>query len=250
MTVWYRNRRSRLRFGRVTVSRGMTLIEALVALLLLSLLSVGVVASFRLAHHSYQQQIRLDGADWDVVIAQRFLRGVLESAYPFEARSRSVSAHYGLEGTRERLLLTAPMPLASGSQGHYRYELTLTPRADGLNDWVIRSRIDRDGNNDTEIRSGVGRHSAREEALLQRVASVRWAYLEPQASSPGLPEPPPLWRDEWVGKTRLPTLVRVRIQFPAGDRRIWPDLVAAPRITDSATCDFDVVSQTCREVPQ
>ncbi len=237
-------------FGRKSLARGMTLIEALVALVLLGLLSVGVLSSFRLAHHSYQQLGRLDRADWDVVIAQHFLRGVLESAHPFETRSGTASMHYGLEGTRERLLVTAPMPLASGAQGHDRYELALAPRQDGLRDWVIRSAVDRNGDNRTAVGSGGDQRSVREEVLLERVAEVRWTYLEPTSASPGLPSPPASWRDEWVGNARLPALVRVQIQFPVGDPRVWPDLVAAPQITDGATCDFDVVAQTCREVRQ
>jgi len=228
----------------------MTLVEALVALVLLGLLSVGVISSFRLAHHSYQQLGRLYRSDWDIVTAQRFLRGVLESAYPFEVRAGAASMHYGLEGTRERLVVTAPMPLASGAQGHYRYELALARRQDGLRDWVIRSTIDRNGGSSAEISSRSDRQPVREEVLLERVAEVRWAYLEPIPPSPGLTSPPASWRDEWVGHATLPALVRVQIQFPVGDARVWPDLVAAPRITDGATCDFDVVAQTCREVRQ
>jgi general secretion pathway protein J len=239
-------------------TRGMTLIEVLVALLLLSLLSVGMMSSFRLARHSYEQLVRVDGSRWDVVVAQRFLRGVLETAYPFDAPLGATAGHYGLEGTRERLSVTAPMPLASGSKGHYRYELVLAPRADGLHDWIVRSRIDRNGQIDSNTESTgemgsavlVDKKSVREEVLLARVASVQWDYLEPPALQGSSLVPPPLWRADWVGKTRLPALVRVRVQFSAGDPRLWPDLVAAPRLTASATCDFDVVRQACRELRQ
>lgn len=39
--------------------------------------------------------------------------------------------------------------------------------------------------------------------------------------------PQPGWAASWTGPG-LPALVRVRLVFPPGDRRRWPDIVAAP----------------------
>mgnify|MGYP006214980911 CR=1 FL=1 len=55
-----------------------------------------------------------------------------------------------------------------------------------------------------------------------------------------------VWLDSWRGKQPLPKLVRLRIGFPAGDARRWPELIVSPRITDDANCAFDVVAQRCR----
>jgi general secretion pathway protein J len=37
------------------------------------------------------------------------------------------------------------------------------------------------------------------------------------------------WVSSWQSAD-LPALVRVRLQFPRGDPRHWPDIVAAPRL--------------------
>jgi general secretion pathway protein J len=40
----------------------------------------------------------------------------------------------------------------------------------------------------------------------------------------------PSWRRQWTDTTRPPALVRLRVTFPEGDERLWPDLVIRPMI--------------------
>ena len=40
----------------------------------------------------------------------------------------------------------------------------------------------------------------------------------------------PDWHDEWTDPERLPALVALRVSFPEGDRRPWPELVIALRL--------------------
>ena len=56
----------------------------------------------------------------------------------------------------------------------------------------------------------------------------------------------PFWHETWIDRPAPPALVRIRVKFPAGDRRVWPELIVAPRISTDANCVFDVVSQMCR----
>ncbi len=59
-----------------------------------------------------------------------------------------------------------------------------------------------------------------ETELLRGVAGLDASYWRP---SPGTGS----WLSQWSRPT-LPALVRLRVVFPPGDRRHWPDLVAAP----------------------
>ena len=59
-----------------------------------------------------------------------------------------------------------------------------------------------------------------ENELLQGVDHLDLSYLRPASSGGG-------WLDKWTGPT-LPELVRIHIVFRKGDRRHWPDIVAAP----------------------
>jgi general secretion pathway protein J len=220
---------------------GMTLLELLVALLLLSVLSVGILTALRTGHRAYTTVLRSARGIADVAITQRLLRRLIESSYPFAAKGAKNAAHFGLEGARQSLVFTAPMSQASGEQGFFRYELFLAPRTDGAFNLMIRYGLDRDG-------KGVGvaaaAKAAEQEVLLERVRDLKCDYLMPptQDSAGTLPR----WVDSWQ-EAALPLLVRLTVDFDAADSRKWPDLVVAPRLTESAQCVFDVISGTCRE---
>ncbi|MEP7246139.1 MAG: type II secretion system protein [Gammaproteobacteria bacterium] len=223
----HRSRRKSCRDG------GMTLIEVLVALALLSFLSAGLITSFSLGQRSYRQILNLDRSYWDVVVAQRFLRGALESVYPFEPASASSRGLSGLESSSNQLSFTAPAVLADVARGYRRYTLSVERRSDGLKDLMLTSALDRNGES-----VGVGGPSGRAELLVTRAIDIEWAFREDTESD--------VWRTTW-GERRPPALIRVRVEFPRGDSRSWPEMLVAPRVTDDANCEFDVVAQACRE---
>ena len=53
------------------------------------------------------------------------------------------------------------------------------------------------------------------------------------------------WQTRWYDRPQPPDLIRVRIAFPAGDKRHWPDLVARPRATVNNACRIDPMSGRC-----
>jgi prepilin-type N-terminal cleavage/methylation domain-containing protein len=213
---------------------GMTLIEVLVALLLLSLLSTGILTAFRIGQKSYDQVLRVDRGEWRSVVTQRFVRQILESAYPFEP---DVGAQaLGLEGGSDRLKVSAPATQGLGATGLERFEFVNVRRPDGLFDLRVFVRPDRNGRGEAG-RVDEGDHDG--ETLIERARSVRWSYFD--AGDAGR------WLDEW-GEQRLPALIRLSVAFPEGDSRQWPDLVAATRVTNDANCEYDFVKQDCREV--
>jgi len=57
--------------------------------------------------------------------------------------------------------------------------------------------------------------------LLRDVERIELAYW-PRG-------PAPQWRNAWSAND-LPLLVRLRVIFPPGDRRHWPDIVAGTRL--------------------
>lgn len=230
---------------RARASLGMTLIEVMVALALLSLLSLGVLTAFRLGERSWHQISAVATSDRDVVSAQRFLRQILESSHPFRQPSESRIATFGLEGSATHLWVTAPMPQASGLGGHYRYELIEETGDRGLKRLRVRWWLDRNGSLALANTSVTG--DPHEEVLLDAVESIAWSYLPP--ADPNSLDVPmgERWRSSWTGSLKPPALVRLQVSFPSGDRRRWPDLIVDPHVTDDSDCQFDVVSQACRE---
>ena len=211
---------------------GMTLIEVLVALAILSLLAAGMVSVFRLGQRTFDRVTRIDRAHDDVALVQEFLRGVLESAYPFEPEPGRRAEATGLEGTATRLLVTAPGDSAGIDSGNRRFVLDLTRQSDGSESLTLTSSVDRNGARDADSRH------ARTEILIPHIADVEWSYLDAAEGNN--------WIAHWTER-RAPALVKLRVRFLAGDLRRWPDLVVAPRVTDDANCVFDVIAQGCRE---
>jgi general secretion pathway protein J len=223
----------------------MTLIEVMVALVLLSLLSIGIVTSFHLGERAYRQVTAVETADQEVATAQHFLRRILESTYPFRQPSGSRVTAFGLEGSASELMVTAPMPESSGDRGHYRYHLVVQTDARGAKNLLVRWVLDRHGA--PAIASANSGGEPHEEILLAGVESLEWAYLGVEASRSAGSAEEQRWFSSWSGNKAPPSLVRLRVTFPDGDRRHWPQLLIDPRVTDDSACEFDMVSQACRE---
>jgi general secretion pathway protein J len=231
--------------SRRRANLGMTLLEVMVALVLLSLLSIGLVTSFRLGERTYHQLTAAVTADRDVVAAQRFVRQILESTYPFQQPTGSRIPAFGLEGSATELTVTAPMPQGGGGRGHYRYQLVVQTTRAGLKTLLVRSTLDRNGTLAMASSSSGG--ESHEEALLEGIDSLEWAYLRPDDTLGSVSADDRRWASSWSESKSPPVLVRLRVTFPPGDRRRWPELLIDPRVTDDSGCQFDVVAQSCRE---
>jgi general secretion pathway protein J len=215
--------------------RGFTLIEMLVALALVSLMSVAMIDAYRFSQRTFVQTTRVDAAVHDVAAAQRLLRRVIEQAYPFESTGGDArGAAHGLNGESTVFEVSAPAPAQAGGLGFHRYRIALN--AEGALE--VQWGLDRNG---TAAPQGA---QSRSEAILRGIESLRVEYLELIERGNGQIEPQ--WHETWIDKAAPPALVRIRVKFPEGDRRFWPELIVAPRISTDANCVFDVVSQMCR----
>jgi general secretion pathway protein J len=66
---------------------------------------------------------------------------------------------------------------------------------------------------------------AEERVLIEAVERLEIAYF-----GGGLTAQEPGWWQQWQQQRSLPTLVRLRLAFPAGDARAWPELLVAPMV--------------------
>jgi len=210
----------------------------LVALLLVSMISFVMIEALRFGQRTYLQITSVDADNWEVFAAQRFMRRILESAYPFQSESNVDS--FSMEGGPERIVVSAPSALAFGSGGYQRYELYVA-RAEPdsrRRNLMIAWSVDRNGRRHSDMQT------MHKEVLIENIAQVQWGYatLEATENKAGAPK----WNDTWEHTPGLPTMVRMRVVFPEGDARLWPDLIVATKITHDANCLFDSVSQDCR----
>lgn len=222
-------------------ARGMTLIEATVALALLALLSLGILTAFRIGQRSYARVTRADAALADVLAVQRFLRAAVEGSVPMhgEGSSGERASAVAFEGHREMIRFIAAGPLAMNREGLYEYRLRTIHGDRRTRDLIVRAApLRRKG-----LLTGA---QPWEEVLVRGVLDVRWAFQPRRRGVAADGGESGAWLSDWVDQTELPALVRVEVRFAAGDRRTWPMLIVAPRLTDEAACDFDEIAQSCR----
>jgi general secretion pathway protein J len=179
-------------------------------------MSLVIIEGLRFGGRVYAQVAKVDEADWTVLVAQRFLRRLLESTYPFSPE-RAGGTVFGLVGTATRLSFSASVSRIQGPGSFNHYDLFIAAdRAHGhRQNLLLTWRVDRAVQEEREV-------------LVENVARAEWDYFDVPCGAPAA------WRTTWQGRHELPALVRVRVVFPEGDPRQWPDLIVAPRVTDDA----------------
>lgn len=202
--------------------RGFTLLELLVAITLLGVLMAALFGALRLGARVWETgEARLDESA-RAQIVQDFLRRQFGQTMPLVEVASDPLAADGLlfAGEPDRLRFVSLLPEHLGA-GVCLMELALSEpgRVGEPGDLVIRWRpLDLAGEADTPPRT-------EERVLIENVERLEIAYF---GGSPT--EPAPGWWQQWLQQRSLPTLVRLRLVFPAGDARVWPELIVAPMI--------------------
>jgi general secretion pathway protein J len=187
--------------------RGFTLLEVLVALVVFGLLMLGLSQGAQFGLSAWERQARSIDARADLDAVDRVLRGLITDLDP--AQAVTGTAH-GIAFTSElpRMAAQSPGGAAGGSAGEADLLLAVDARQILALRWTPHLHAER-----------FARPVAREAALLEGVARLDLSYW-PADGAGG-------WRNSW-SEAAPPALIRVRLIFPAGDPRHWPDIVAAP----------------------
>ena len=69
--------------------------------------------------------------------------------------------------------------------------------------------------------------------------------LRTQAAAQFTANAGPAWQENWTNRNVLPVLVRLTLDFPAGDKRTWPDLVVRLRAANGDNCARDRLTNKC-----
>lgn len=221
--------------SRRAASLGFTLVELVVAVALLGLIAALLFDGLRFGLRAWRSTTLVAANVADIATAQQFMRSRLEVLYPFEATPGANRRAYPVEGDSARLTFSAPLPVAASAPGFHRFTVFERKSKDSDFDLVVSWRRDWNGAADPlEVRPPT------EEVLLEGIRALVIDYLERQVSGERR------WVDRWQDRAVAPELIRIRVAFPGDDRREWPELIVAPRLTADANCAFDVVSQRCR----
>ena len=185
---------------------GFTLLELLVALVVLGFILAGLTQGVRYGLRATDTQARTLAERSELDAVDRAIRRLIEQMDPGSARDGAA-----MRGSAGTLAFVSELPAASGLptrradialgvDGARRLMLRATPRPAGKPFGPPGPPI--------------------ETELLRGVDHIELAYW-PRG-------PAPQWTSTWGGND-LPLLVRLRVVFPPGDRRHWPDIIASPR---------------------
>lgn len=188
---------------------GFTLLELLVGLVVLGFIVVGLSQGVRFGLRATAAQARLGEGRADLDAVDRAIRRLVEQADPGTNHSGPT-----LRGGAGGLTIASMLPAAAaGVTRHADVGLVVTGDRRLLLRWTPHLHA---------VRAGPP-PVAQEVALLAGVDHLEVSYWAGSS-----------WVSAWQ-KEGLPGLVRLRIVFPAGDVRHWPDLVVAPQRHRAAT---------------
>jgi general secretion pathway protein J len=200
---------SRRTFGRQS---GFTLLELLVALVVLGLLVVGLTQGVRAGLTMWGAQTRRVGETGELDAGARVLRMLLGgiSAPPAGIVGRGTAGTSKLEGSSDSLAFVGDLPNGLGTTRRANIKLELVQERLVLG-WTPHRH---------ELTTAPAPEPIETE-LIRGVERLDFAYWgSPSANQPAG------WQTQW-DSNNVPELIRIRLGFVKGDRRRWPDLIAA-----------------------
>lgn len=186
-------------------NRGFTLIEIVMAMILVSLIMAICVGAIRMSRQSAEVGERRIEAVNAVRVTQEFLRKQLARTLPLAfAIDRREGRNIVFEGERRELRFVAPMPGYLSTGGPYIQRLRLER---GELRFYHRMLLADDDDEDGPV------------VLLDRIRGGGFEYR-------GIDDRGRLgdWRSDWEDPGRTPMMVRLNLQFQDGTDMIWPAL--------------------------
>jgi general secretion pathway protein J len=212
---------------------GFTLLELLVAMTVLGVLTALLASGLSFGTRIWERERDQLAASSDLQLVQDVLRRMLSQAIPLalpsEAGGEQASSFLG---TGSSIEFFGPPPAQSVVGGVYAYRLLIRPGPDGTKlelEWRLqppqgtRSRVRLTNAEPEEAERMLADHQV---VLLERLGSAEFEFYGRAAGGGDTAT----WRREWRETTGLPQLVRLKVGFPPGDPRIWPELTIAPRV--------------------
>ncbi|WP_170113432.1 prepilin-type N-terminal cleavage/methylation domain-containing protein [Ahniella affigens] len=208
--------------------RGFTLVEMLVATLLLALLMAGTYSGISAARRAATSGEDLIDRTNRVRVAQEFLRRQLRSALALNFQVEDTTGEVRMfEGERDYMRFVATMPGHMSRGGAYVQELTIEPGKGGER-LVFRHQMLNgfDPDNPESERDPV--------VLIEGIERGSFEFI-------GLDETGKLedWSETWKNTAVLPLAVRIKFRMTDESRYIWPVIEVPLLVNASAVSGWD-----------
>jgi general secretion pathway protein J len=187
-------------------NRGFTLLEVLIALVLLGMLLAALVQGMRFGVQAWGLQEQVNNRVDALEAADRSLRGLIEGMEPAGGAQTQIVGHKG------SLSFIGTLPSAAAIERRADMTLTLANAGRLVLRWRPHHHEKPFGALPAET----------ETVLLDGLEGVEFAYWRPRG--PGFDGG---WVSDWTD-AGTPGLVRIHLQFGEHDNRRWPNIVVAP----------------------
>jgi general secretion pathway protein J len=199
--------------------RGFTLLEAVVAMVLLGLMMAVMTGSIRFAGQTRDTATaRIDSLD-NMRIAQDFLRQTLAQSHP-KRWAKVVGRPFFFRGERDEVFIGAPLTARVGVGGLFllKFSLADDERGGKGKKLVMARTFPQPDTQEMPDFSG-----ADTVVLAENLTELEFGYLGRDDENSDA-----TWYDDWKEPARMPEAVRVRIKPLTGPP--WPELVVPLRV--------------------
>jgi len=214
--------------------RGFTLIELVIALMLLALMTSVLFGSLQLAGRSWDSGEAKVAQVTEMRQTQQFLREQLAGAYP-QRLPKAAEIPLLFSGEREELRFAAPLPARVAEGGILYFRLSLLKDAEHSRLVLERAIPDLSSPDEPSF------DRADRSILADGIGSIKLGFFGRDSN---VVEGSPTWRDRWNDRQLLPQLIRIEVVPTRGPA--WPPLVVEPRRAPEAGCRaWDASRQRC-----
>jgi general secretion pathway protein J len=203
---------------------GFTLLELIIAMMLLALISSLLYGTLSLSARSWDSGEEKATQASDMRLAEDFLRQSLTAQHPLRLHKVYEQPLY-FAGVHDSLAYAGVLPGRAGG-GIYYFRLAVTRAGDTQNLTLARVVPD------SAATAPPGFDGAEVSILASNVGEVRFSYFGRDPDSNVAMDPS--WRDEWRDPNLLPLMIRIDVLPEKGAP--WPSLVVEPRLAPEVGC--------------
>ena len=222
---------------------GFTLMEALIALAILSLLLATIFGSLRVTSRSWEVAARHSENNEALRLGVDFMRRQIEQAIPLRMNDGE-EVRLLFVGESERLRFASPLPMHAGGASIHWLVFEVSEAGDGRRSLRV-SYGPLDALRELPDVAGADPAGMESVSVIEGIGGVSFRYFGSVQDGRT-----PAWHDTWNHKSRLPELVQLVIHAGSNPQQ-WPELLIPLRVdTQPARPPFLVnVSSTVMEPP-